>query len=166
MRRYIIRFGTNRFMTTVEIGKPSEEARMQEHSSFTGSSGRGSLYLESASDYQRSHRLDVSRVITTGEGQSMDHILLASSHVVCQRYNIQFSKLSTIQRKFVTHFRCDRCGLLPVYHINLLHMKRVRCGKCGQLIPFKKKGKYGKLRKEIALQVTRRLKEEVSLIAR
>ena len=89
------------------------------------------------------------------EGRSMDQLLLASTRAICEGYKIHFADLSTIQRKFVTHYRCNQCGLLPLYHLDLLHIKRVRCRKCGQLIAFKNKGKYGKLRKEIAFQLVK-----------
>lgn len=91
------------------------------------------------------------------EGPSMDNLLLKRTRVICDRYNIEFSLLSSIQRKFVTHYRCNNCGLLPLYHLDLLHVKRVRCRKCGQLIAFKRKGKYGKLRKEIAFELVKEI---------
>lgn len=91
------------------------------------------------------------------EELSMDQLLLKSTKAICERYMIQFSNLTTIQRKFVTNYRCSQCGLLPLYHLNLLHVKRVRCRKCGQLIAFKKSGKYGKLRKEIAFTLTKEI---------
>jgi len=52
---------------------------------------------------------------------------------------------------------------LPLYHLDLLHIKRVRCRKCGQLIAFKKKGKYGKLRKEIAFELMKENHGDVML---
>lgn len=91
------------------------------------------------------------------EGLFMDEVLLKSTRAICERYKIQFTQLTTIQRKFVTNYRCSQCGLLPLYRLNLLHVKRVRCRSCGQLISFKRKGKYGKLRKEIAFELLRRV---------
>jgi hypothetical protein len=93
------------------------------------------------------------RLFSSVEGFSMDQLLLTSTRAICERHRIQFADLSTIQRKFVTHYRCDKCGLLPLYNLDLLHIKRVRCRKCGQLVTFKRKGKYGKLRKEIAVEL-------------
>lgn len=92
---------------------------------------------------------------------SMDQVLLKSTRSICEMRMIQFSNLTTIQRKFVTNYRCSQCGLLPLYHLNLLHVKRVRCRKCGQLIAFKTKGKYGKLRKEIAFALTKEIQGDV-----
>ena len=97
------------------------------------------------------------------QGLSMDQLLLMSTRAKCERYKVHFAHLSAIQRKFVTHDRCSQCGLLPLYHLNLLHIKRVRCRKCGQLIAFKKKGKYGKLRREIAVQLARQTQGGITL---
>jgi len=96
-------------------------------------------------------------VFPTAWELSMEEVLLKSARAICARYKIQFAQLTTIQRKFVTNYRCSQCGLLPLYHINLLHVKRVRCRKCGQLITFKKTGKYGRLRKEIASQLMKEI---------
>ena len=96
---------------------------------------------------------ETSRISLSLERLSADQLLLKKTMAICERHGIQFAQLSTIQRKFVTHYRCTQCGLLPLYHINLLHVKRVRCRKCGQLTGFTRKGKYGKLRKEIAFEL-------------
>lgn len=92
---------------------------------------------------------------------SADELLLKSTKAICHRYRIEFAQLSTIQRKFLTHYRCNQCGLVPLYRINLIHVKRVRCKKCGQLTAFTRKGKYGKLRKEIAFEVAKEIKGNV-----
>jgi predicted nucleic-acid-binding Zn-ribbon protein len=93
--------------------------------------------------------------------QSLDELLLKKTRATCDRYKIEFAQLSTIQRKFLTHFRCSQCGLVPLYQINLLHIKRVRCRKCGQLVGFKRTGKYGKLRKEIAIELVKEVQRDV-----
>ena len=95
------------------------------------------------------------------DGLSIDELLLKSTKAICERYKIHFAQLTTIQRKFVTNYRCSQCGLLPLYHLNLLHVKRVRCRRCGQLIAFKRKGKYGKLRKEIAFALMKEIQGDV-----
>jgi hypothetical protein len=91
---------------------------------------------------------------------SLDQLLVIRTRDICKKNSIQFAHLSSIQRKFVTHYRCNYCGLLPLYHLNLLHVKRVRCRKCGELIAFKAKGKYGKLRKEIAFQLVKEMQQQ------
>lgn len=92
---------------------------------------------------------------------SEEELLMKSTRTICNRHNIVFPRLSTIQRKFVTHYRCNGCGLLPLYYVNLSHLKRVRCRNCGQLIAFKGKGKYGKLRKEIAFALMQEIEDVV-----
>lgn len=44
-----------------------------------------------------------------------------------------------------------------MYYINLFHINRVRCRKCGQLIGLTTKGKYGKLRKEVVFEIARKI---------
>jgi DNA-directed RNA polymerase subunit RPC12/RpoP len=101
------------------------------------------------------------RISSPIDGLSIDELLLKSTKAICERYKIHFAQLTTIQRKFVTNYRCSQCGLLPLYHLNLLHVKRVRCRRCGQLIAFKRKGKYGKLRKEIAFALMKEIQGDV-----
>jgi hypothetical protein len=39
------------------------------------------------------------------------------------------------------------------------HVKRVRCKKCGELTGFKSNGKYGRIRKEIAIAISNGMDE-------
>jgi hypothetical protein len=81
--------------------------------------------------------------------------LVRISKIVCQRYGMDFVRLSAIQRKFLTHYRCSQCGLLPLYYVIFRCPKRVRCGKCHQLMSFRRNGKYGKMRKDIVLEMVK-----------
>ena len=90
------------------------------------------------------------KALRTMDGLTSDEMLLRSARVICQKHSVGYAQLSAIQRKFITHYRCPQCGLLPLYFINLSHPKRVRCRGCGQLVAFTNKGKYGRYRKEIA----------------
>lgn len=81
---------------------------------------------------------------------SMDHLLDEIARKACANHQVHYEGLSMIQRLFITHYRCEMCGLMPLYSLDLTHKKRVRCNKCRNLISFKKTGKYGGLRKEIA----------------
>lgn len=81
--------------------------------------------------------------------------LLVEAMIACEKSNLKFLFLSTVQRKFITHYRCTECGLLPLYRLNLTHPKRVRCGNCGQTVSLRNGGKYGRLRKEIAFELWR-----------
>ena len=96
------------------------------------------------------------------DGPSAEELLVRSTRAICSRHNIIYIQLTCLQRKFLTHYRCSNCGLVPLYHINLSHVKRVRCRKCGELTPFTRKGKYGKLRKEVAFELAKEINGGVS----
>ncbi len=81
---------------------------------------------------------------------SPDLLLSQKAEQLCTTQGINYKGLEPIQRLFLTHYRCPMCKLLPLYYLNLAHPKRVRCGKCGNLIAFTNAGKYGKMRKRIA----------------
>ena len=89
-------------------------------------------------------------VLLDGIQQSPDLLLSQKAEQLCKIEGINYKGLEPIQRLFLTHYRCPICKLLPLYHLNLAHPKRVRCSKCGNLISFKNAGKYGRLRKKIA----------------
>jgi len=84
---------------------------------------------------------------------SPDLLLSQKAEQICKVEGINYKGLEPIQRLFLTHYRCPVCKLLPLYHLNLAHPKRVRCGKCGNLISFTSSGKYGRLRKKIAFML-------------
>jgi len=85
-----------------------------------------------------------------GNTASPDLMLSQKAEQLCKIEGINYKGLEPIQRLFLTHYRCPVCKLLPLYYLNLAHPKRVRCGKCGNLISFTNSGKYGRLRKKIA----------------
>jgi hypothetical protein len=85
-----------------------------------------------------------------GSPASPDLLLSQKAEQLCKIEGINYKSLEPIQRLFLTHYRCPMCKLLPLYYLNLAHPKRVRCGKCGNLISFTNSGKYGRLRKKIA----------------
>jgi hypothetical protein len=70
----------------------------------------------------------------------------------CATKGIKFQRLSTIQRLFVTHYRCHICRLMPVYFLRFLS-NRARCSKCGQTVTFASRGRYGRIRKQIAIRI-------------
>ena len=115
--------------------------------------------LESGSNLHSMKRIPSNQLGKDSESYRLtpnhyyEQLLLRMTKLICQRYSLEFTSLSSIQRKFLTHYRCSACGLLPLYYVNVQHLKRVRCGKCGQLTAFKRTGKYGKLRKDIAIEI-------------
>lgn len=100
------------------------------------------------------------RVLSLYARSSPGRLLLDITKVVCSNHQLEYNSLTPIQRLFVTHYRCYFCGLLPLYLLDFTHMKLVRCTRCTHLVPFKKSGKYGSLRKEIAY----RLREKYSVV--
>jgi hypothetical protein len=84
-----------------------------------------------------------------------EDLLLKATRLICQRHNLSLVNLTSIQKKFLTHYRCSNCGLLPLYYVNVSHAKRVRCNRCHDLVPFKARGKYGKIRKAIAFELAK-----------
>lgn len=92
-------------------------------------------------------------VLLDGVLVSLDLVLSQKAEQLCKVEGINYKALEPIQRLFLTHYRCPICKLLPLYHLNLAHPKRVRCGKCGNLISFTSSGKYGRLRKKIAFML-------------
>jgi len=84
---------------------------------------------------------------------SPDMVLSQKAEQLCGTEGINYKGLEPIQRLFLTHYRCPMCKLLPLYYLNLAHPKRVRCGRCGNLITFTNSGKYGKMRKKIAFML-------------
>ena len=92
-------------------------------------------------------------VLLDGMLASPDLLLSQKAEQLCKVEGINYKGLEPIQRLFLTHYRCPICKLLPLYNLNLAHPKRVRCGKCGNLISFTSSGKYGRLRKKIAFML-------------
>lgn len=92
-------------------------------------------------------------ILLDGVQASPDLLLSQKAEQLCKIEGINYRGLEPIQRLFLTHYRCPICKLLPLYHLNLAHPKRVRCSKCGNLIQFTSSGKYGRLRKKIAFML-------------
>ena len=92
-------------------------------------------------------------VIDGQQQPSPDLLLSQKAEQMCKIEGINYRDLEPIQRLFLTHYRCPACKLLPLYHLNLAHPKRVRCGRCSNFVNFTNSGKYGRLRKKIAFML-------------
>jgi hypothetical protein len=64
---------------------------------------------------------------------------------------MDYTSLSIINRLLLSRFRCPLCGSLPIYFLDLKYLNKARCGKCSTVIGLKNTGKYGKLKKRIAI---------------
>lgn len=81
----------------------------------------------------------------------MQRLLDEKARLVCRDENLSYASMSTIQRLFLTHYRCSICKLQPVYLLDIACSRKARYGKCGHKVQFKNSGKYGRLRKKLAL---------------
>jgi hypothetical protein len=84
-----------------------------------------------------------------------EQLLAEKADQVCTAEGISYVKLKPIQRLFLTHYRCHKCKLLPLHYLDIAHLKHVRCRACGHQVSFTNSGKYGRLRKKIALSLSR-----------
>lgn len=82
---------------------------------------------------------------------TFDAILRDSIQQVLRLAGIEFKSLSMVSRMILTKFRCPLCGSLPIYYLDLKYLNKARCGKCSTVIGLKNSGKYGKLKKQIAI---------------
>ena len=83
----------------------------------------------------------------------MERLLEEKFSALCREEGIRQVGMAVMQRLFLTHYRCSACKLLPLYHLDLSNTKKARCGKCGHLVSFTSAGKYGKMRKKLALML-------------
>lgn len=94
---------------------------------------------------------------------NFDKVLVESARQISSMEGVDYSALSLLDRIYITNFRCSMCGILPLYFLDLQHLNKVRCGKCYMLVALKNSsGKYGKLRKKIAIAVCRNIDEVLS----
>ncbi|WP_415280992.1 hypothetical protein [Candidatus Nitrososphaera sp. FF02] len=87
------------------------------------------------------------------EAAYLDRMLERKASSLSRLEGFSYLELTPMQRLFVTSYRCPVCKLLPLYALNLEHRNKIRCGRCGNVILFPGKGKYGKLRKKVAYAV-------------
>jgi hypothetical protein len=87
-----------------------------------------------------------------GRAPALRKVLLENkARLVCRDLGLSYREMSPVQRLFLTHYRCPVCKLVPLYFLDLTHRKRARCSKCGNLVSFTSSGKYGKIRKRLAM---------------
>ena len=111
--------------------------------------------IEYADGRGNSEVIFLGNMIDGQQQPSPDLLLSQKAEQICKIEGINYWDLVPIQRLFLTHYRCPTCKLLPLYHLNLAHPKHARCGRCSNLVNFTNSGKYGRLRKKIALSLSR-----------
>ena len=79
--------------------------------------------------------------------------MLEKTEEVCASLGISYAAMTPVQRLFVTHYRCHKCKMLPLFNLDMTFPRRAKCGSCGDHVTFKNNGKYGKIRKTVALMM-------------
>lgn len=92
----------------------------------------------------------------------MQNMLSVKLNLLFRDEGIDPTAMLPVQRIFLTRYRCTTCKVLPLYLLNLSHLNKPRCGKCGHLVTFKNAGKYGKMRKKLALMLWQAIQDEFS----
>jgi hypothetical protein len=92
----------------------------------------------------------------------MQNLLTIKLNLLFREEGIDPTAMMPVQRTFLTRYRCTTCKVLPLYLLNLSHLNKPRCGKCGHLVTFKNAGKYGKMRKKLALMLWQANQNEFS----
>lgn len=82
-----------------------------------------------------------------------ERLIERAADALCTSQGMSYRAMMPIQRLFLTHYRCSFCKLLPLYYLDMSSHRKARCGKCGHLISFSGSGKYGKMRKKLALTI-------------
>ena len=80
-----------------------------------------------------------------------DTRLERNARAVCKDVGINYNEMSPVQRLFLTHYKCSICKLVPLDYIDMRYHKKVRCGQCGHIVSFTSAGKYGPMRKKLAM---------------
>lgn len=90
----------------------------------------------------------------------MEKLLEEKFVILCDEEKISRAEIRSIQWLFLTHYRCSECKLMPLYNLDLTYSRKVRCGKCGRLVSFTNRGKYGKMRKKLAVMLRQAKSEQ------
>lgn len=83
---------------------------------------------------------------------SFDRVLDEKVRQVAGDEGIDYHCLGMVRRLHLTRFHCPSCGILPVYCLDLNHLNKVRCGRCSVIVSLKNSGKYGRVRKKVAVR--------------
>jgi hypothetical protein len=70
---------------------------------------------------------------------------------LCAAEGMSYLSMTPIQRLFLTHYRCFFCKMMPLYELDLSSRNRAKCGRCRHLVSLTGGGKYGKIRKRLAM---------------
>ncbi len=91
----------------------------------------------------------------------MDDVMTKTAKQICHSSSMNFLDLSLRVKIAITHYRCDRCKSQPLYHLDLECLNRPKCGLCGLRVKIGGRSKYSKIRKELAISISRWKRDEV-----
>lgn len=112
--------------------------------------------LSPAAPAQGGHASPELLFSTSGTGtaavlQMTEVRLQRTIEALCAAEGLSYLSMTPIQRLFVTHYRCFFCKMLPLYELDVSSRNRARCGRCRHLVSLTAGGKYGKIRKRLAM---------------
>jgi hypothetical protein len=95
---------------------------------------------------------------------SFDRILADGTRQIAFIAGLEYDTLSITERLLLTRFRCPVCGILPLYCLDMKFLNKIRCGKCSMIVGLRNSsGKYGRIRKQIAISVCKTIDETLSV---
>jgi hypothetical protein len=125
-------------------------------SSPTSSKGQQNITSVLAGDIRIRITKMLSNDIDSPLVATFDTILNDSARQVAATAGISYDGLSIIDRLLMTRFRCQLCGVLPLYYLDIKYLNKIRCGKCSMIVSLRNSsGKYGRIRKRIAIETCR-----------
>lgn len=84
--------------------------------------------------------------------QILESCISECARRVCIREGIDYDAIPIRERFLLTRIRCTKCGMRPLYMLDLQHLNKVKCMRCSYIVNLRNKGKYGRIRKQVALE--------------
>lgn len=95
---------------------------------------------------------DPTAIVSPFHQNSLPHNLLSAiARRVCSEEGVDYNKIPAREKFLLVRFRCAQCGMRPLYLLDLRHSNKARCMTCFQIVSIKNRGKYGRIRKKIAV---------------
>jgi DNA-directed RNA polymerase subunit RPC12/RpoP len=116
-----------------------------------------SFHIRKAEEVLDNKRRDSG--VQVGATASFEEMMDWKANMMERLQALGLTELTVQKATHITHYSCPTCKLQPLFLLNLEHHNKVRCRKCGHLIPFPGRGKYGKIKKKLALATWEEMKE-------
>jgi hypothetical protein len=134
--------------------KSGMTASLNSSQDTAGLAGEGSPSIKGMIEYEPSFR----------HNYTLESLLTKCVHHVCSAENIDYNKIPVRERIFLVRFRCPCCGMLPIYMLDLEHLNKVKCSVCAHIVTLRNRGKYGRVRKKVAILALKTMRSESLLI--